>query len=117
MEDTYVSRPHTNSYLDFLEIAAAKDVEGLWEAHKHYGNSCLKRGGVGLFMMLARKWDRLERQVERHGWDAFLALTADTRSEGVIDDIRDLRRYLLILEAEALFQGLTAASTEHRDNK
>lgn len=94
----------SKTYLDYLQDVANEDVRKLVEAHKNYGDSCLKRGGVGLFMMFARKWDRLEKQVGSQGWDLFKALKTDSREEGVIDDIRDLRRYLQICEAEWLRQ-------------
>jgi len=81
---------------------ADMDIVHLTLAEMSYGNSWKKRGGVGAFMMLARKWDRLENQVSRTGWDVFKACTEDNREEGVIDDIRDLRRYLLLVESELL---------------
>ena len=74
------------------------DVEELLKAEKSYGNSWKKRGGVGAFMMLARKWDRIENQVKKHGWDVFLAMERDKRPEGIADDIKDLRCYLLLVE-------------------
>ena len=70
------------------------------EAEQSYGDSWKKRGGVGAFMMLARKWDRLEKQVNEHNFNIFKASAKDKRDEGIIDDIRDLRRYLLLVEAE-----------------
>lgn len=65
-----------------------------------YMGSWKKRGGQGAFMMLARKWDRLEVAVEGYDWDIFEAMRKDTRSEGILDDIRDLRQYLMLVEAE-----------------
>jgi hypothetical protein len=56
-------------------------------------------------MMLARKWDRLEKQVEEHGYDVFKAIESDIRPEGIIDDIRDLRRYLLLVDAHIQTKG------------
>ena len=53
-------------------------------------------------MMLARKWDRIENQTQREKYDIFQTIRSDNREEGVIDDIRDLRRYLLLVEAEML---------------
>ena len=50
-------------------------------------------------MMLARKWDRIEKQTSDYTYDIFLALEEDKRPEGLIDDIKDLRRYLLLVEA------------------
>jgi hypothetical protein len=90
------------SYLDYLSSIAQSDVDGLKKAHESYGDSCLRRGGVGLFMMFARKWDRLENQVKKLAYDIFEASSQDTREEGILDDIRDLRRYLLICEAEIM---------------
>ena len=74
------------------------DVEGLLKAEQSYGDSWKKRGGVGAFMMLARKWDRIENQVKKHGWYVFLAMERDKRPEGIADDIKDLRCYLLLVE-------------------
>jgi len=74
------------------------DITGLLKAERSYGDSWKKRGGVGAFMMLARKWDRLENQVKAHDYDIFEAIKRDVRIEGIIDDIRDLRRYLLLVE-------------------
>ncbi len=72
----------------------------LEEAEQSYGDSWKQRGGVGAFMMLARKWDRLEKQVTEQGYDIFQAIAYDGREEGILDDIRDLRRYLFLVEAE-----------------
>jgi len=77
-----------------------KDVEGLHQAEQSYGDSWKQRGGVGAFMMLARKWDRLEKQVNEYNYDVFEAAKDDMREEGILDDIRDLRRYLFLVEAE-----------------
>ena len=74
------------------------------EAEKSYGDSWKKRGGIGAFMMLARKWDRIENQSNDYTYDIFLALEEDQRPEGLIDDIRDLRRYLLLVEAQIALQ-------------
>ena len=79
------------------------DVDGLVKAAESYGTSWRNRGGVGAFMMLARKWDRLENQVRKYNFDIFEAMIEDTRTEGIIDDIRDLRRYLLLVEEYMLY--------------
>ena len=109
-------------YLDQLNEVAQEDVAGLKKAQQSYGNSWKQRGGVGAFMMLARKWDRLENRVNRsldagdvHAspYDIFAHVAIDSRPEGIIDDIRDLRRYLLLAEAELRARGLNAT---HRDN-
>ena len=72
----------------------------LEEAEQSYGDSWKQRGGVGAFMMLARKWDRLEKQVTESNYDVFQAAAEDMREEGILDDISDLRRYLFLVEAE-----------------
>jgi hypothetical protein len=81
-----------------LNGISAADIDGLVKAEKSYGDSWKKRGGVGAFMMLARKWDRLENHVKKYNYDIFEAVNNDLRPEGIIDDIRDLRRYLLLVE-------------------
>jgi hypothetical protein len=107
-------------YLEFLEAIATEDVAGLREKEKSYGDSWKRRGGVGAFMMLARKWDRIENALnpafvpgdQREApltvvinkpvpaFDVLTALKLDDRPDGLADDIRDLRRYLLLVEAE-----------------
>ena len=82
-----------------LQTIADSDVVALQEAEKSYGDSWRKRGGVGAFMMLARKWDRIEKQVEGYRYDIFDAMANDKRPEGLLDDIRDLRRYLFLVDS------------------
>ena len=77
---------------------ANNDVAKLIEAEKFYGVSWRKRGGMGAFMMLARKWDRIENQVKAENYDIFSSYEKDKRQEGLLDDIQDLRRYLLLVE-------------------
>ena len=55
-------------------------------------------GGVGAFMNLARKWDRISQNCERTGWDILQALEMDRRPEGLIDDLRDLRDYCILVD-------------------
>lgn len=81
------------------EIISAEDWTSLDRAEEDYGDSWRKRGGIGAFMMLARKWDRIENQVVEKGWDIFKSIEQDIRPEGILDDIKDLRRYLLLVEA------------------
>jgi len=125
----------TKTNLDHLQQIADGDVAGLKKAQKSYGDSWKKRGGVGAFMMLARKWDRLEEALKPANefagqgsaavvrntteacaaYDIFRAAELDKRSEGIIDDIRDLRRYLLLVESEIIARGTVHGT--HRDNK
>lgn len=110
-----------------IKAVAESDVIGLLEAQKHYGDSWKKRGGIGAFMMLARKWDRIENKLAKPAkmddgecsiapaYDIFLHAIADGRAEGLIDDIRDIRRYFLLVEAELRRQGYH--KTKSRDEK
>lgn len=84
-----------------LANQAAKDVEVLRYKDAQYGGSWKRRGGIGAFMMMCRKWDRIDQQVKTvgHG-DIYRALSEDRRDEGILDDINDLRCYLLLIEAE-----------------
>jgi hypothetical protein len=96
-----------SSHIDNLGKVAQQDVASLEVSEKEYGSSWKRRGGVGAYMMLARKWDRLEKAVEsKYGFDIFRAIEEDARPEGVIDDIRDLRRYLMLVESEMIARGM-----------
>ena len=104
------------SYIDHLGGICRNDVQTLESKDKEYGGSWLKRGGVGAFMMLARKWDRLEQAMSSEvprvtlssgettkpidKYDIIERALADGREEGILDDIGDLRRYLLLVESE-----------------
>ena len=83
-----------------IEEVASYDVEALVNAEKSYGNSWKKRGGMGAFMMLARKWDRIENQVKKFQYDIFNTIYEAPSPTGILDDIGDLRRYLFLVEAE-----------------
>ena len=93
--------------ITIVEKVAQVDVTKLHKAEQSYGNSWKQRGGVGAFMMLARKWDRLEKQVNVSNYDIFLAAEKDNRAEGIVDDIQDLRRYLMLVEAELIRKETT----------
>ena len=150
-----------DGFLGLLETIGAEDAAGLKKAAESYGHSWKSRGGVGAFMMLARKWDRMQNRLTRGGlsasdkemlalvaayftdfedqrppglpgtraevsnvitralqafsaYDIFHAIASDRRAEGIIDDVRDLRRYLMLVEAEMRARGFDAT---HRDNK
>lgn len=74
----------------------AADCEIIRQKDKEYGGSWYRRGGRGAFFMLARKWDRIEEAVKKHGTQIF---ATDERAEGILDDFGDLRRYLLLVLA------------------
>lgn len=87
------------SNFNLIKLLAHSDAEKLEEAQVSYGDSWRSRGGVGAFMMLARKWDRIENQCKKDGYDIFKTIAKDPSNTGILDDIRDLRRYLLLVES------------------
>jgi hypothetical protein len=66
-------------------------------------------------MMLARKWDRLENMLAENdlGYDIFRAIALERNMQGsdgtVLAEVRDLRRYLLLVEAEMVARGAVEA--------
>jgi phage major head subunit gpT-like protein len=86
---------------DKIQELADNDVQMLREKNKKYGESWKRRGGVGAFMMLARKWDRIEVAASEKGWDIFKAFE-EKGGESLQDTIADLRAYLLLVEEECL---------------
>ena len=99
------------SHMRHVKEVLAHDYAGLDDKERQYRGSWKSRGGVGAFMMLARKWDRLEPFVGRYGYDIFEAVHKDRRPEGVIDDIRDLRRYLALVESHCIDINLITQAT------
>lgn len=93
------------AHLSHLQHVMARDIATIQVKDREYGASWKRRGGIGAFMMMARKWDRLEPQAERFGYNIFAAIQQDTRNEGILDDMKDLRNYLLLIECEAIAQG------------
>ena len=84
---------------------AEKIVDTLVEKDEQYGSSWKKRGGVGAFMMAARKWDRLETflsadHAAANKYDIFERALKDLRKEGIESDIGDLIGYLLLIQLE-----------------
>lgn len=103
-------------HMSFLHDVLMSDEQGLVKAEASYGSSWKMRGGVGAFMMLARKWDRLEKRTAQHQYDIFAAIHDDTRREGVIDDVRDLRRYLALVECEMASHGIVKVEAQTKDS-
>ncbi len=88
-------------HLGHIEAVAVADCEELRRKEKTYRGSWKKRGGVGAWMMIARKIDRLEEMLGDAG-DIFeeIALQPAGKDGSVLAEVRDLRRYLLLVEAE-----------------
>ena len=96
----------SSKILDCVKYLCSSDHSSLKESEKKYGDSWKRRGGVGAFMMLARKWDRIENTVGTDfQFNIFSAIDHNSSSTGILDDIRDLRRYLLLVEAEMIRLG------------
>ena len=81
-----------------MKDLAQQDILSLIESEKSYGDSWKRRGGTGAFMMLARKFDRIEQQAESCNYDVFKAGNMFGGEDGLLDDIGDLRRYLFLVE-------------------
>jgi len=104
-----------DQHLNHIAEICQEDASGLITAHDSYGNSWKKRGGAGVYLTMIRKFDRMDLTAEKFKYDIFEAVRADPRAEGILDDIRDARRYLVLIEAELRNLGL-AEGKSHRDN-
>lgn len=91
-----------------IRILGNDDANTLTEKDKSYGSSWRKRGGTGAHMMLARKWDRLEEICKQHNYDIFAAIEATKNSgdSSILEQIRDLRRYLFLVDAFMMHQTI-----------
>ena len=88
-------------YLDHLPTISKNLINNLMDKDKTYGSSWKKRGGVGAYMMLARKWDRIEIQAQAQGYDILTMMEKDYEvADGIVDDVNDLVSYLLLCLAE-----------------
>lgn len=101
-----------------IESLGNIDAVELETSEKSYGHSWKARGGVGAFMMLARKWDRIQNQCEDNQYDIFKTILKDMTKEGILDDIGDLRRYLFLVENEIRQQkGIDCAGLPLRNEQ
>lgn len=107
-------------YLNHLDNIARDDVAHLKMKEATYRGSWKKRGGIGAFMMLSRKWDRIENMLEQpqthdrggvtrtaERYDIFGEIVGNPTGEdgSILAEIRDLRRYLMLVEAEMMQRG------------
>ena len=85
--------------LEHLKRIANLIAEFVNDKDRQYGSSWRKRGGAGAFMVIARKWDRIEQACERSNaqYDLFECFAEDIRNESIHDDVTDLIGYLLVL--------------------
>jgi len=99
--------PMPKSYISEIPTIMERDYTFILRRDQEYHASWLKRGGVGAFMMLARKWDRFSPMVIEFNNDPVDMLLA--RPDRV-DDVQDLRRYLALVNAEWNRRTLLARS-------
>jgi len=92
------------NYRKFIDAVLERCGNVVKRKDEEYGGSWKKRGGRSAWFMLARKWDRLEEQVSKSDDDIFLAASNDHRDEGILDDVRDLMGYLVLVESEIMAQ-------------
>jgi hypothetical protein len=103
MTDTRTSM----TYMDHLRSVALSGVALIVEKTRTYGPSWKRRLGPGAWFTTVRPWDRLETIVENHGGDVFAAIEAQPMGEdgSALACIRDMRNYLLLIEAEMVARG------------
>lgn len=82
-----------------IQHLAALDASVVVAKDAQYGSSWKRRGGVGAFMMLARKWDRIENFVRAHGYDIFATVEAEP---SIVEDMMDLGCYMWLVRSEGL---------------
>jgi hypothetical protein len=115
-------------FLAHLQPIANDDVHTIHEKEKAYGDSWRRNGGIGAFMIFARKWDRIVQRVTADispanghpgaSRDNILEhIAADHRSEPILEDIRDLRQFLLLTEAEMAARGIVEVGTARDDRE
>lgn len=91
------------AYLDHLQAASDAGIALIRCKTETYGDSWRARGGRGAWYTLVRPMDRLQQMVEHdHQGDIFAAISSapDGGDGTVLDAVRDLRNYLLLVEAE-----------------
>lgn len=105
------------TYHHYLRGIADSDVSEVLRKEATYKGSWKKRGGVGAYMMLARKWDRIESMLETNPkqYDLFDMTIGMPQGQGedgtMLAEIRDLRRYLALVEAWFLFKTAVPTTT------
>jgi len=102
-----------------LQKVAAQDVEGCFNGEQEYNRSWLKRGPVGAYFTVVRPLDRLDTLCNRSAsngvsFDIFQhVLDSPDGDTGALNAVRDLRRYLLLVEAELVRRGFDLPLQRH----
>lgn len=94
-------------YRELIPLIAQEDVDRLLKKDQEYGASWKRRGGVGAYFTMIRKFDRMQSMIPgQKGYDIFAHLLDETGTDGstptesLLDTIRDARGYLTLIEAE-----------------
>lgn len=93
-------------HLDYIAGVVNNDIRVILEKESMYWGSWKARGGIGAFFITARKWDALENMLEKNEpnmYDIFDACVKGGAGDGSpLEQVRDLRRYLTLIEAEVI---------------
>lgn len=95
-EHEFGSDVYSASLFDVTELTAADEV---------YGSSWMARGGVGAFFVTVRKYDRIANSIKsipEQDLQRWLGSVYKIPGEGPWNDLRDLRKYLILWLSERL---------------
>ena len=113
LENRRKEKPVNMDHLNFIRHVAETDLDEIRRKEGTYKGSWKKRGGTGAFMMMARKWDRIEGMLSGTlDWDVLTECSKDlSGADGtLLAEVRDLRRYLTLVEAEVIAQSVAPAA-------
>lgn len=105
-----------------LEIVTKQDLEGVLVGEEEYSRSWLRHGSVGAFFTMIRCMHRFDVLCSRPAsnnieYDVFQHCLDSIGDSGVLNSVRDARRYLLLLEAELIRLGHTLPLQRHNQKK
>lgn len=89
-------------YIDHVKKLANDIADAVIRKDAEYGGSWLKRGGVGAYFVMIRKFDRLETQCRKFKFDILEAIQDQEPGEPLVDTIDDAIGYLLLIRSEAI---------------
>lgn len=120
-EMEYMDPQRLARFKDRLAAIVKQDLRTVIKKDSDYGGSWKKYGGVGAYFNVARKWDRIENMVNGLSdnvlestnmpapqYDLFGHIEADPSGDGLIESVRDLRGYLLLVEEELMEKNIVA---------
>jgi len=93
-----------SDFNNILKIAD-EDRKVLEKKDASYGSSWREEGGFSAYFNTSRKWSRFHKQCKDHGFDVFKAHDAlPEGEEAMIESVRDLRRYLFLIEMHLMYE-------------